>query len=77
MNDYLSMHELAELIGCKANQRALMMKWLTAHRWRYVVDAHGQPKVARAYRDKKLGIANEIENKKHDETPNLKAFAHA
>lgn len=47
MNDYLSMHELAELIGCKPNQRSAMMKWLDANRWRYVVDSHGQPKVAR------------------------------
>ncbi|QDX21409.1 DUF4224 domain-containing protein [Pandoraea pnomenusa] len=77
MNDYLSMHELAELIGCKPNQRSAMMKWLDANRWRYVVDSHGQPKVARAYRDKKMGIAQETEKKKHDETPNLKAFAHA
>ncbi|EON12000.1 MULTISPECIES: DUF4224 domain-containing protein [Pandoraea] len=77
MNNYLSAHELAELIGCKPNQRSMMMKWLDSHRWRYVVDSHGLPKVARAYRDKKLGIAHEIEDRKHDETPNLQAFATA
>ncbi|VVE84927.1 DUF4224 domain-containing protein [Pandoraea sputorum] len=76
MNDYLSMHELADLIGCKPNQRSAMMKWLDANRWRYVVDAHGQPKVARAYRDKKMGISdNNTASSKHDQTPNLLAFA--
>ncbi|VVE51800.1 hypothetical protein PMO31116_04707 [Pandoraea morbifera] len=76
MNDYLSMHELAELIGCKPNQRSAMMKWLDANRWRYVVDSHGQPKVARAYRDKKMGITeNNSSTNKYDATPNYQAFA--
>ncbi|SUD65846.1 Uncharacterised protein [Pandoraea pnomenusa] len=76
MNDYLSMHELAELIGCKPNQRSAMMKWLDANRWRYVVDSHGQPKVARAYRDKKMGITDTNSTiNKHDQAPNLLAFA--
>ena len=53
-----------------------MMKWLDANRWRYVVDSHGQPKVARAYRDKKMGIVeNNSSTNKYDATPNYQAFA--
>ncbi|VVE12003.1 hypothetical protein PCA20602_02682 [Pandoraea capi] len=75
MSDYLSAHELADLIGCQPNQRSRMMRWLDDHRWRYVVDSHGLPKVARAYRNKKLGITEDSASTKHDQTPNLLAFA--
>ena len=75
MSDYLSAHELADLVGCKVNQRATMRKWLTDNHWRYVVDTHGLPKVARAYRDRKLGLTTETNAGKYDAGPNLQAFA--
>ncbi|WP_430228066.1 DUF4224 domain-containing protein [Paraburkholderia tropica] len=55
MSDYLTASELADLIGCKPNQRTRMINWLADNRWKYVVDRNGIPKVARAFRDLKLG----------------------
>jgi hypothetical protein len=76
MSDYLSAQELAELVGCKPNQRAAMTHWLTDNHWRFVLDKNGLPKVARAYRDRKLGLVNETStNSKFDAAPNLQAFA--
>lgn len=75
MSDFLSAAELAELVGCKANQRHAMAKWLDSHRWRYVLDKNGLPKVARAYYNKKLGIEETKEKARYDSTPNLQAFA--
>ncbi|MCX8566714.1 MAG: protein of unknown function (DUF4224) [Glomeribacter sp. 1016415] len=75
MNDYLSAHELAELVGCKLNQRSMMIQWLELRRWRFVIDRFGLPKVARAYHNKKMGISEEVLKAKYAETPNLQAFA--
>ena len=75
MSDYLSASELADLVGCKANQRATMTHWLEENHWRFVVDKNGLPKVARAYRDRKLGISTDTKATKYDDTPNLEAFA--
>ncbi|KWR88815.1 DUF4224 domain-containing protein [Cupriavidus sp. IDO] len=75
MSDFLSAAELAELVGCKANQRHEMAKWLDRHRWRYVMDKNGLPKVARAYYNRKLGIEESKTPAKYDSTPNLQAFA--
>jgi hypothetical protein len=75
MSDYLSAHELADLVGCKSNQRAAMTHWLEANHWRFVVDKNGLAKVARAYRDKKLGVATDSKTNKYDAAPNLQAFA--
>lgn len=72
MSEYLSAAELADLIGCRSNQRAIMCKWLDKHRWKYVDDSKSMPKVLRAYRDKKLGLGHE-ENK-YDSGPNIEAF---
>lgn len=74
MNDYLSASELAELIGCKPNQRTLMIRWLEANRWRFVIDRNGLPKVARTYRDRKLGVDTPDTSSRYDSTPNLGAF---
>jgi len=75
MSDYLTSNELAELVGCKPNQRALMRKWLSEQRWKYIEDRNKFPKVLRPYRDKKLGFSNGHENKLEN-APNLKAFMH-
>lgn len=75
MSDYLSAEELADLVNCKKNQRAVMRGWLEENHWRFVLDKTGLPKVARAYRDKKLGVSDEKTSKKHSDTPNFPAFA--
>jgi len=41
MSDYLTAHELADLVGCKPNQRAAMTRWLDLNHWRFVVDKTG------------------------------------
>lgn len=75
MSDFLAATALAELVGCKANQRHEMVKWLDRHRWRYVMDKNGLPKVARAYYNRKLGIDETKGQAKYDSAPNLEAFA--
>ncbi|WP_186198194.1 DUF4224 domain-containing protein [Burkholderia gladioli] len=60
MSAYLTASELADLVGCKPNQRAAMARWLDRNHWRYVTDANGLPKVARAYHDQKLGLTPEL-----------------
>lgn len=72
MSEYLSANELADLIGCRANQRAIMCRWLDERRWKYVESKGGMPKVLRAYRDKKLGLGHE--ETKYESGPNLGAF---
>ncbi|MBY0556516.1 MAG: DUF4224 domain-containing protein [Burkholderiaceae bacterium] len=72
---YLSSSELADLVGCKPNQKARMITWLASNRWRHEVDLKGMPKVARAYHDKKMGINDEKETSKLAEQPNLDAFS--
>jgi hypothetical protein len=74
-SQYLTADELADLVDCKANQRALMIKWLDAHHWRYVLDSHGLPKVARAYHDRKLGISDGNTTPRFSDGPNRQAFA--
>lgn len=75
MSDYLTAHELADLVDCKPNQRAAMARWLDKNRWRYVVDSNGLPKVARAYHDQKLGLTSvEPKSTRYDAGPNLQAF---
>lgn len=75
MSDFLSATELADLVGCKTNQRHEMTKWLDRERWRYVMDKNGMPKVARAYFNRKLGIEEARGAAKYDDSPNLAAFA--
>jgi len=74
--EHLTATELAALVGCKSNQRAVMARWLDKNHWRYVRDTNGLPKVARAYYDRKMGLSNEKHSPKHADTPNLEAFAH-
>ena len=74
MSNYLSASELADLIGCKPNQRTLMAKWLDKNGWQYVVDRSGLPKVARAYHDRKLGLSEEPAGSKYADTPDFSAF---
>lgn len=76
MNDYLSSQELADLIGCKPNQRAAMARWLEDHSWMFVIDRNGIPKVARTYRDRKLGIeTTTTTSTKYAAGPDLEAFS--
>ncbi|SIO57760.1 DUF4224 domain-containing protein [Paraburkholderia phenazinium] len=74
MSDYLTAGELADLVGCKPNQRAAMTQWLRDNHWRFVVDKNGLPKVARVYRDQKLGLSAEPKTAKFDASPNRQAF---
>ncbi|WP_376787447.1 DUF4224 domain-containing protein [Achromobacter mucicolens] len=74
MNEYLSAADLAELVGCKPNQRAMMARWLNRHGWRYVVDKNGVPRVLRAYRDKKLGAVDGQQKAGLTSGPNRQAF---
>jgi hypothetical protein len=74
-NDYLSAAELAALIECKPNQRAKMIAWLSANRWRFEVGSSGLPRVARAYHDRKMGISEEKTPAKYAEAPNRSAFS--
>ncbi|MFM0058710.1 DUF4224 domain-containing protein [Paraburkholderia phytofirmans] len=74
MSDYLTTQELADLIGCKPNQRALMARWLENNGWPFVIDRNGIPKVACAYHDKKLGLIDEAQSTKYADGPDLDAF---
>lgn len=75
MSDYLSAHELADLVGCKHNQRSIMIRWLERNNWTFVVDKNGIPKVMRTYRDRKLGIIDSTSaDDRYDATPNLDVF---
>ncbi|TRM52408.1 DUF4224 domain-containing protein [Achromobacter sp. LC458] len=74
MNDYLSASELAELVECQPNQRAIMARWLSRHGWRYVLGKNGVPRVLRAYRDKKLGVADGQQKAGPTSAPNREAF---
>lgn len=74
-SQYLTASELAELVGCKPNQKKSMQDWLSNRSWRFELDKSGLPKVARAYHDKKMGINDGYQNQKFAETPNLTAFA--
>ncbi|GAC1608490.1 MAG: hypothetical protein NVS3B3_13200 [Aquirhabdus sp.] len=71
---YLSASELAELVGCKPNQKRIMQDWLCARNWRFELDKSGLPKVARRYHDRKMGISDDNEKTKYGGTPNLAAF---
>ena len=51
---YLTAAELADLVGCEANQFACMARWLDAQAWPYVRDRRGLPKVARSFHDNVL-----------------------
>ena len=73
--NYLSATDLADLVGCKPNQKCRMTAWLTKNRWRFEVDARGMPKVAKAYHDRKMGVSEEKIAAKYAESPNLQAFA--
>jgi hypothetical protein len=75
MSKYLSAVELADLVGCKMNQRKIMQDWLNKNHWRYETDKTGLPKVAKAFHDKKLGIAEEKTKHQYDDSPNFNAFA--
>lgn len=52
MTPYLTRPELRALTGTP--MRARQQRWLAANGWRFVVDAHGEVKVARAFHDRKL-----------------------
>lgn len=75
MSDRLSANELAELVGCKPNQRCRMAAWLRKNHWKYEIDANGLPIVLKAYRDRKLGASDEKTSSKFADGPNRNAFA--
>ena len=74
MSTYLSADELADLVGCKSNQRTKMAAWLKNCRWCYEIDSKGLPKVARAHHDRKMGIIDGRAISKLTDEPNRDAF---
>jgi hypothetical protein len=77
MSDYLSADELADLVGCRPNQRSVMAKWLSERRWRFVLDRNQFPKVARTYCKKKLGLDEDSPSPAFATGPNLEIRRHA
>lgn len=78
MSDYLTATELAELIGCKPNQRALMVTWLVTNHWKHVLSKQGLPRVLREYRNRKLGLIDDTQHAASLEVgPNVDAFRFA
>ncbi|MBI3230983.1 MAG: DUF4224 domain-containing protein [Burkholderiales bacterium] len=76
MSQYLSASDLADLVGCKPNQKSMMIRWLDEKKWIYHLDRHGLPKVLIAYHDKKMGLDNRNhQHEKYAQGPNLNAFA--
>ena len=75
MSACLSADELADLVGCKRNQRTKMASWLTACHWRFEVDMNGMPKVARAHHDRIMGIIDGPAEAKLTDEPNRATFA--
>jgi len=68
---YITREELRELVG--REQRAPIIAWLREKRWRFTLDADGWPKVARAYHDRQLGLA-EGEAPKTEAEPDFSAI---
>jgi hypothetical protein len=66
-SDYLTASELAELVGCKTNQRACMVRWLEKGGWAFAIDRNGFPKVLRLYHDRRLGVAPNAEESAGEE----------
>lgn len=54
---YLTRAELRALTG--RQHRGPIIAWLKEKRWRFVEDADGWPKVARAFHDARLGLADQ------------------
>jgi hypothetical protein len=75
VSEFLSTAELAELVDCKPNQRAIMSRWLDDQSWRYVLDRNGRPKVAREYFNKKMGIHDEPAKSKFATGPDFSRLA--
>ena len=75
LSDYLSADELADLVECKPNQRSKMIAWLSKHRWKYEIGSTGLPRVARAYRDKRMGIVDEPTRSRLRDEPDRDAFS--
>jgi hypothetical protein len=71
---YLTADELADLIGCKPNQRVAMAEWLKKNRWPHVLDRNNFPKVSRAFHDAKMGGTSTKEVIKFADEPNRAAF---
>jgi hypothetical protein len=74
MSDRLTADELAELVGCKPNQRVRMAEWLRTRSWIHEIDMNGLPVVMRAYRDRKLGIVDGKVTATHASTPDFSHF---
>lgn len=76
MNEFLSTDELAALVGCRTNQRMMMIRWLDKNHWIYVLDRNSAPRVLREYRNQKMGIANGSRSTKTSlsQSPNVNAF---
>jgi uncharacterized protein YjcR len=75
MSQRLSADELAELVGCKPNQRCRMATWLRKNHWKHEIDSTGLPIVARAYFNRKLGISDDKQQAKYADAPDFSSFA--
>jgi uncharacterized protein YjcR len=75
MSVRLSAAEMAEIVGCKPNQRCRMAAWFRKHHWKHEIDHNGLPVVAKAYAERKLGITEDKTLTKYADSPNLQAFS--
>ncbi len=78
MSSYLTVTELAGLIGCKPRNLACMKRWLERNRWPYAVNIAGVPLVTREYYGARmngttpLALPTRVEA---DDEPNFDALA--
>lgn len=66
---FLSDRELEELTGYRSS--SAQTGWLRRHGWRFVLNRMGQPRVARAYCEARLGV----KNAEHSDEPNWEALS--
>jgi len=53
---FLTREELTGLTGFKASH--CQVRWLERNRWRFVLNCHGEPKVARAHFSDRMGCGH-------------------
>ncbi|WP_042886281.1 DUF4224 domain-containing protein [Cupriavidus necator] len=72
---YLTMTELAELVGCQPTSHSCMKRWLKKHGWPFAVNIAGVPQVSRAYHAARMtGAANQSANDGAEDEPNFEAL---
>ncbi|MGO4151442.1 DUF4224 domain-containing protein [Cupriavidus basilensis] len=76
MSTYLTVNELAELVGCQPRSHTCMKRWLKKHGWPFAVNIAGVPQVSRAYFQARLsGLASATGTDEPEQEPNFEALA--